>query len=83
MEYMYLIPRGAEPFNYAMDYDDDEYNDDFYDDPSDVDEEPYDDYNRDGASYIDNDEYEDYDVAGSKTSLSFKSIVLCKQAGYA
>ena len=52
-----MIPRGAEPFNYAMDYDDDEYNDDFYDEPSDVDEEPCDDYNRDGASYID-DEYD-------------------------
>lgn len=57
MEYHYMISRGAEPCHYALSYDDDEYNDDFYNEPEDVDEEPYDDYNSDGASYID-DEYD-------------------------
>lgn len=57
MEYRYVISRGAEPCHYALLYDDDEYNDDFYDETSDVDEEPYDDYNSDGESYID-DEYD-------------------------
>lgn len=83
MEYQYMIPRGTEQYHYTMEYDDDEYNDDFYDEPSEVDEEPYDDYNRDGASYIDNDEYEDYDLARLKTPLPLKSIVLYSQAGYA
>ena len=80
MEYLYMIPRGTEQYHYAMEYDDDEYNDDFYDEPSEVDEEPYDDYNRDGAGYIYNDEYEDYDLAGPDTTLPFKGIVLCHQA---
>lgn len=52
-----MISRGAEPCHYALLYDNDEYNDDFYDETSDIDEEPYDDYNSDGASYID-DEYD-------------------------
>lgn len=52
-----MISRGAEPCHYALLYDNDEYNDDFYDETSDIDEEPYDDYNSDGESYID-DEYD-------------------------
>ncbi len=42
--------------------DEDEYNDDFDDTPSEVDEEAYEDYNSDEDSYIDNDDYnEDYE----------------------
>ena len=57
-----------------MEYDDDEYNEDFDDEPSEIDEEPYDDYNRDGASEIDNDWYEDYDLTLLDTEPLFRHV---------
>ena len=59
-----------------MEYDDDEYNEDFDDEPSEIDEEPYDDYNRDGGSEIDKDWYEEYDLTLLDTEPQLRRVVM-------
>lgn len=58
----------------AMNIDEDEYNDDFDDEPGNVDEEPYEDYNSDEEGYIHDDD--EYDLAKLKDYPFLRAVIL-------
>lgn len=71
-----LLLLGIDPFprNNRKAPDEDEYNDDFDDEPGSVDEEPYEDYNRDGESYVYDDD--EYDLAELKEQPFLRAVIL-------
>ncbi len=58
----------------AKEADEDEYNDDFDDEPGTVDEEPYEDYSRDSGSYVYDDD--EYDLAELKECPFLRAVLL-------
>lgn len=79
-----LMLLGISPMTYCChrmsatgEFDEDEYNDDFDDEPGEIDEQPYEDYNHDGTGYIEDDEYEDeYDLAELAVHPLLKKLAL-------
>ena len=77
-----LMLLGIDPFSFyrkkkVMDIDEDEYNDDFDEEPGSVDEEPDYDYDEEIISYIhDDDESEEYDLAELKDYPFLRAVLL-------
>ena len=77
-----LMLLGIDPFSFyrkkkVMNIDEDEYNDDFDEEPGSVDEEPEYDYDEEIISYIhDDDESEEYDLAELKDYPFLRAVLL-------